>query len=839
MPYNMEEQLRDILAITEAIKERYGISDVNGATFMYAVCRHAHSYALDALIAKGFDSQKYIKDFEYIYTNSQNTLYRSDPQSRKLEVYISWAESTLRQKLSSDPNCPITLANILYQILCRDSRTYQLITMTDLRNATKQIDYAAYTQALKELIDRPMYKEPFREPMNGMKNNGDVYFSLFQRGQREKSVPQASERENRAPAGREESLEYSVSSARGEDADTDNESVLLQFGTDLTAQAANGELDPVIGRDAEVDQTIRILSRRTKNNPLLVGEPGVGKTALAEELARRIVRNEVPSVLKNNILISVDLASMLAGTKYRGSFEERLKNFLAAAERRGKVILFIDEIHTIIGAGSNSGSSLDAANILKPMLARGRVRTIGATTNAEYSKYLEKDAAFVRRFSQVQINEPTEEQTVCILRELKSLYQNYHQVDIEEDALEACVQLSVRFVPERSLPDKAIDLLDETCAQKKNDVRNDRRGGTPNSIHAEDVAECVSRKTGIPVNAITQEESKRLLALESELSLKIVGQRQAVSAVARAIRRSRAGIRDPKSPIGVFLFVGPTGVGKTGLAKALASVYYNGENALIRLDMSEYMDKQSVSRLIGAPPGYVGYEDSYGSLLTDKVRAKPYSVVLFDEIEKAHPDVFNVLLQVLDDGKLTDSHGKTADFRNTVIILTSNAGAAEEKRLNVGFGSGSEQDEYDALCARVRAQLKEVFRPEFLNRIDETVIFNYLSEEVCLDIITEMLEDVRLRLYEKHIHLQIDDSVKRKLIAEGVSRENGARQLKRVLQTQVEDKIAEDIIRGTLHAGSDVLLCYRNGEMVYVDRNEPFRNQRATADMVTVQNGNR
>ena len=634
-------------------------------------------------------------------------------------------------------------------------------------------------------------------------------------------------------------------------------SVLEQYGTDLTLQAAEGKLDPVIGREKEIERLMQILSRRTKNNPCLVGEPGVGKTAVLEGLAQRIARGVVPETMKNRRIVTMDLAGMIAGSKYRGEFEERMKRLIQEVKAAGNVILFLDEVHTIIGAGGAEGA-MDASNILKPSLARGELQLIGATTIVEYRKYIEKDAALERRFQPVTVEEPTREECLEILKGLQEKYEEHHRVSVREEALEAAVSLSERYISDRFLPDKAIDVLDEACAkvslkgfkvpenmeelekvieqlvrdkedairagdmkeasllhqeqqeaqkkleqQKKRFQRNNARRQV--CVTADDIAGVVSEWTKIPVQKLAESESARLKRLEQTLHKRVVGQEEAVTAVAKAVRRGRVGLKDPARPIGSFLFLGPTGVGKTELSKALAEALFGNEDSMIRVDMSEYMEKHSVSKMIGSPPGYVGHED--GGQLSEQVRRHPYSVVLFDEIEKAHPDVFNILLQVLDDGHITDSQGRKVDFRNTVIIMTSNAGAQaiiDPKRL--GFVTKEDEaGDYKRMKSNVMNEVKLLFRPEFLNRIDEILVFHALNNADMKKIVSMMCKEVCARAKEQlGITLHVRDSVKKHIVETGTDQKYGARPLRRAVQNLLEDKLAEAVLYGTIKRGQTV-----------------------------------
>ena len=645
---------------------------------------------------------------------------------------------------------------------------------------------------------------------------------------------------------------------------------LDQFSRDMTMDARMGNLDPVIGREKEIERVLQILSRRMKNNPCMVGEPGVGKTAVAEGIAYLIAAGDVPDTVRDKRLLSLDLSSMVAGSKYRGEFEERIKKVIAEVKNAGNVILFVDELHTIIGAGGAEGA-IDASNILKPSLSRGEIQMIGATTRAEYRKYIEKDAALERRFQPVYVEEPTNEETVEILKGLRSAYEEHHHVEISDQALEAAVSLSVRYISDRFLPDKAIDLMDEACSRKRlgfgkkakktlpleleiqafsDDIENlleagdideaaellkkqrkletklDKMKQNKNAksvvVDAEDIADVVSVWTKIPVNKLTEQESKRLERLEEELHKRVVGQNEAVDAVARAIKRSRVGLKDPKRPVGSFLFLGPTGVGKTELSKALAEAVFGSEDALIRVDMSEYMEKHSVSKLIGSPPGYVGFEE--GGQLSEKVRSNPYSVILFDEIEKAHSDVFNILLQVLDDGHITDSQGRKVDFKNTIIIMTSNTGAQriiDPKKL--GFVTASNADtEHEDMKKNVMDEVKQNFKPEFLNRIDDIIVFRALTEDDVRNISNLLLKELKQRVASQmEIQLKFGDAVKKLIFEKGYDKKYGARPLKRAIQTNIEDELAEAVLKGEIKRGDTVQVTVRNDKVKFVVKNEP------------------
>lgn len=643
---------------------------------------------------------------------------------------------------------------------------------------------------------------------------------------------------------------------------------LDKYGTDLNKRAREGRLDPVIGREDVIERVIQILSRRTKNNPCLIGEPGVGKTAIAEGLAQEIIKGNVPETLKDKRVITLDMAGMLAGAKYRGEFEERLKNAIDEIKAAGNIILFIDEMHTIIGAGAAEGA-IDASNILKPVLARGELQVVGATTIDEYKKHIEKDAALERRFQPVMVEEPSVEDTIKILKGLRDKYEAHHKVAITDEAIDAAANLSHRYISDRYLPDKAIDLIDEAASrvrlrsstapkelkeledkikeietekktainnqdfEKAASLRDEERRLTEEldkqrklwaaktskdmSIGYEDIADVVSQWTGIPVKKLQGDESERLLNMEEILHKRVVGQESAVEALSKAIRRSRVGLKDPKKPIGSFIFLGPTGVGKTELSKALAEALFGDEDAMIRVDMSEYMEKHSVSKIIGSPPGYVGYDE--GGQLTERIRRKPYSVILFDEIEKAHPDVFNILLQILDDGRLTDAKGRTVDFKNTVIIMTSNVGASTiKKQQTLGFSvnaSNEEKDEYEKMKENVLEELKRTFRPEFLNRIDEIIVFHSLNKNHVKEIVALMINNLSKRLDEMNIHIKVDDKAIELLADAGFDPVFGARPLQREIRRRIEDRLSEELLKGTIKKSDTIMITADDKELIF------------------------
>jgi ATP-dependent Clp protease ATP-binding subunit ClpC len=645
---------------------------------------------------------------------------------------------------------------------------------------------------------------------------------------------------------------------------------LNQFGRDLTDMARDGKVDPVIGRDKEIERIIQILSRRTKNNPCLIGEPGVGKTAIAEGLAQKIVEGNVPEILNDKRVVTLDISSMVAGAKYRGEFEDRLKKAMEEIKKAGNVILFIDELHTIVGAGAAEGA-IDASNILKPSLARGEIQVVGATTLNEYRKHIEKDAALERRFQPITVGEPTREEAVEILKGVRDKYEAHHRVKITDDALEAAVKLSDRYITDRFLPDKAIDLVDEAASRvrlksftappdikameeqveklskekedairhqefekaakirdeeqklkneldKVRDEWHQKNQTTTDTVTADEIADIVASWTSIPVKKLAEEESERLLKMEDTLHNRVIGQDEAVKSISKAIRRGRVGLKDPKRPVGSFIFLGPTGVGKTELCKALSEAMFGDEKSLIRVDMSEYMEKHSVSKLVGSPPGYVGYDE--GGQLTEKVRRKPYSVLLFDEIEKAHPDIFNILLQILEDGRLTDAQGRVVDFRNTIIIMTSNVGArtiTEPKRLGFSVAKDESAKNYEDMKSNVMGELKKTFRPEFLNRIDDIIVFHPLTEDNIKEIVKLMLEVLVKRLKHNEIDMEVSEAAMIHMAKKGYDPVFGARPLRRAIQSMIEDKLAEEMLEGSVKAGESILIDM-DGENVVIKK---------------------
>ncbi|MCH5148578.1 MAG: ATP-dependent Clp protease ATP-binding subunit [Clostridiales bacterium] len=828
MDYNNKftDNLQQVISIAEEAAQVYGSSYIGSEHIVFAMLNCFGCAACKILTACG------VKEAEY-----RDFFARSIDKDSNIRGYTPRTKHMIERaiELSMDINGDSSLAGTEHMLLAVMSST-ECLAMRILYALGVNMSTLAGRLELAINGNMEMEEEDDEVPFK-------AFFDVHQK-------PQS----NKEPKKSSSSLSKEV----------------LQYGDDLTQKAREGKIDPVIGRKKEIEKIIQILSRRTKNNPVLIGEPGVGKSAVVEGLAQAIVKNEVPDLLKDKIVFSLDLAGMVAGAKYRGDFEERLKNAVNSIKSKGNVILFIDEIHQIVGAGATSDGNMDAANILKPMLARGELQTIGATTLEEYRKYIEKDAALERRFTPVQVDEPTVEDTVEILRGLRDRYEAHHKVVISDEAIIAAATLSDRYITDRFLPDKAIDLIDEAASRarlnslkspdevkeleeklkrlnleknkaakgenyyqaqklvdemseiqekikKLNSEWKGEKQTTAPYIGSNEIAEIVSGWTGVPVVKLTEQESEKLLHLEENLHKRIIGQDEAVTAVSKAIRRARAGLNEPNKPIGSFVFVGPTGVGKTDLAKSLAEEMFGDEKLMIRLDMSEFMEKHSVSKLIGAPPGYIGYDDNNGGQLTERVRRKPYSVVLFDEVEKAHPDVFNILLQILDDGRLTDSKGRVINFKNTIIIMTSNVGASQIKKMsNFGFTSGDEADAgYDRMKDNINEALKEQFKPEFLNRLDDIIIFRKLSKEEAGEICRKIIEGLAERLKDRQIKLVVTDEAMDKLLDEGYSDMYGARPLKRVVQKRIEDRLSDEILAGHILHGETVTVGVNDGELVF------------------------
>lgn len=826
---NCTDNMQQVISIAEQACGIYGISYIGSEHIVFAMLNCPECTAYRLLISSGVSEAAYRAYFERIIDKNSNITGFTPRTKHMIERAREIAFA------SSGDDALVGTEHMLLSILsfndCFALRILQAVgaNMDRLRGFVEMA------------VDGGVPNE--EEEESPLKNFAELF------GMHAQKTPPKSKETRSSP-----SLDKSV----------------LSYGTDLTQKAREGKIDPVIGRKKEIDKIIQVLSRRTKNNPVLIGEPGVGKSAVVEGLAQAIIKNEVPELLKNKIVFSLDLAGMVAGAKYRGDFEERLKNAINSIKNSGNVILFIDEIHQIVGAGATSDGNMDAANILKPMLARGELQTIGATTLEEYRKYIEKDAALERRFTPVQVDEPTVEDTIEILRGLRDKYEAHHKVVITDEAIIAAATLSDRYITDRFLPDKAIDLIDEAASRSRLNAMNspdelkeleeklkrlnieknkaakgenytqaqklvdeiaevqekikklttDWKGEkltTSPEIGGNDIAEIVSGWTGVPVVKLTEQESEKLLHLEENLHKRIIGQDEAVSAVARAIRRARAGLNEPDKPIGSFIFVGPTGVGKTDLAKALAETMFGDEKLMIRIDMSEFMEKHNVSKLIGAPPGYVGYDDNAGRQLTERVRRKPYSVVLFDEVEKAHPDVFNVLLQILDDGRLTDSKGRVINFKNTIIIMTSNVGASKIKKMsNFGFTSGDEHsDGYDNMKESINDALKEQFKPEFLNRLDDIIVFRKLTKEEAGKICYKIIDSLSARLKLRNVSLKISDEAMNMLLDEGYNDMYGARPLKRVVQKRVEDRLSDEILANHVLPGETVTVEVKDGELVF------------------------
>ncbi|MBQ3221271.1 MAG: ATP-dependent Clp protease ATP-binding subunit [Clostridia bacterium] len=839
------DNFRKALHLANEITVEKGARYVGSEHFVYAFLCLQGCSAYEVLQQANVRKEEY----EPVFFSSIDKKSEHDGLTRRTQAMYDRAVL-----IAADGDLPAGTAHMLYAIL----------EVPDCW-AVKILNRFTNITALKELTREKILKLAGDKRLGVSTQTGTDYHGAYDPAKEKKEKPNTTiERGNalaRPNTRRSEALEK-----------------LSAYGTDMTQRARRGKIDPVIGRQKEIEKAVQVLSRRLKNNPVLVGEPGVGKSAIVEGLSQMIVDGNVPPQLSNKTVFSVDLPGMLAGARYRGDFEERLKDMMDAVMQDGDVVLFIDEIHTLVGAGASADNGMDAANILKPMLARGDLQVIGATTIEEYRKYIEKDSALERRFTPVYVDEPSQEDAIAILKGIRSKYEEHHNIVITDEAVEAAVRLSSRYITDRYLPDKAIDLIDEAAARVRIledggaemkeleeelkareaervafERRNDYARATQaleqkravqekmealkqaqaplilpdgrEAIGREQVAAIVSARVRIPLTKITQEEGEKLMRLEEDLHKRIVGQNEAVSAVAKAIRRARAGLKDPTRPIGSFIFVGPTGVGKTDLCKALAEALFGSEEQMIRLDMSEYMEKQSVSKLIGAPPGYVGYEDMQTGQLTDKVRTKPYCVILFDEIEKAHPDVFNLLLQILDDGRLTDNKGRTVSFKNAVIILTSNVGAAvaeSEKTGLYGFGSerrgdeGASEKQYEGMKENITKALKEKFKPEFLNRLDDVIVFHRLSEEDCRRICVKIVESLAKRLFEQRgIALSVSSDALTALVKEGYDPQYGARPLKRVVRRRIEDRLSEEILLGRIQNGKRVIVDFTDGEFVF------------------------
>ena len=831
---DLSDGLNQVIYNAKTAAEKYGTTYIGSEHLVLGMLAAPETTAGKLLAGAGVDYKRYFEKFKRCLQHDVPVYGFTPRTKRMLEEAMGYARRGGRYDALTDTE------HLLYAVL----QTRECLAVRLLESLGVEINVLSLNAW--RFIDVPVPSaEPEDEEEDADEDEGE-------------GAPKVS-RERRFP-------DFDPpASYRGSELDE----TLLQYGVNLTQLALEGKLDPVIGRHKEIEKVIQILSRRTKNNPVLVGEPGVGKSAVIEGLAQAIVENRVPELLRGKIVYSLDLTGLLAGARYRGDFEGRLKGVIDAIRANRNIILFIDEIHMIVGAGGSQDNNMDASNILKPMLARGELQTVGATTLEEYRKYIEKDAALERRFTPVTVDQPTVEDTVIILTGLKDKYEAHHNVVITDEAIEAAASLSDRYITDRFLPDKAIDLIDEAASrarlnsfngpvelheaedklkrletaretarkwrdeakfnqlskeieetnaeiERMEDEWNQKRNDTHITIGMEEIAAIVSDRTGVPILKLTEAESERLMHLEEELHSRIVGQEEAVSAVARAIRRARAGLKDPNRPIGSFIFVGPTGVGKTDLSKALAESMFGDERLMIRLDMSEYMEKASVSKLIGAPPGYVGFDDNQSGLLTERIRRKPYSVVLFDEIEKAHPDVFNILLQILDDGRLTDNKGRVVSFKNTVLIMTSNVGAHAVKEPALGFSFDSDSREYEDMKENIEAALKQQFRPEFLNRLDDIIIFHKLSKSDAAKICDKILMGLEKRLEERGMTLKVSARARSKLVDEGYSEEFGARPLKRAVQKLVEDRLSEEILQGNVRPNSAIVVDEQDGKIVFL-----------------------
>ncbi len=849
------ENLKKALAVaTKTAGEVVGTSFIGSEHVLYAFLSLPECEAYAVLTGAGVDAQSYNAYFLRSTTGATASVEGFTPNTQKM--YDRAVDVAKGQGL------PTSTAHLLLEIL-------SVPTSVGVRYLRRLAGESAAEQ--KELLEEIIEKT--ERAIRVLVNKKSMGEAPLDTGLTNETLSERFERlrvEEAQIAVKTDAPEVKKSRASRQSAK------LPDCGVDMTERARRGKMDPVIGRKKEIEKVVQVLARRLKNNPVLVGEPGVGKSAIVEGLSQLIVTGNVPEQLLNKTVFSVDLPGMLAGTRYRGDFEEKLKNLLDVVQKDGDVILFVDEIHTLVGAGGSADNSMDAANILKPLLARGDLQLVGATTVEEYRKYIEKDSALERRFTPVYVEEPSEKDAIAILQGLRAKYEEHHGVVITDEAIETAVKLSTRYITDRFLPDKAIDLVDEAAARvrisegegsvdlqearaevaqykaERIDHVNRREYALANEclnkeqraiekckalelasaplqlaggrlgIGKEHIAAIVSARIRIPLLKITQAEGEKLLRLEQDLHARIIGQNEAVSAVAKAIRRARAGLKDPSRPIGSFIFVGPTGVGKTDLCKALAEAMFGSEEQMIRLDMSEYMEKQSISKLIGAPPGYVGYEDLQTGQLTDKVRTNPYCVVLFDEIEKAHPDVFNLLLQILDDGRLTDSKGRTVSFKNAVIILTSNAGAsiAQADRTGV-YGFGSDQSEtsanaYERMKEEITNALKRQFRPEFLNRMDDIIVFHRLTEEDCVKICNKLVSSLAKYVHEQRgITLTVTERALSALVKEGYDPQYGARPLKRVIERRIKDKLSEEILLGKIENGGKVVIDHQNGEFIF------------------------
>ncbi len=821
--------VNQVIEYATALAKRYGCRYIGSEHILFGLINVTDGRAAAILREEGVDNERFLYLFQK--TVDKNTVITGNMfTARTKRLFENAVEISLKARAGF-----VGTEHLLLAVLI-DEESVAVAILKALK-----VNVGAVAEGLAETLFGDYEEEYEQEP----EEDDSVFARAFGGAQAQKKSKATEQKK-------------AVSDDLGE---------LGKFGVNLNKQAEEGKLDPVIGRKNEIDRVIQILSRRTKNNPVLIGEPGVGKSAVVEGLAQAIVKGNVPELLADKIVFSLDIAGMLAGARYRGDFEERLKKAIDAVKQNGRIILFIDEIHNIVGAGSTGEGNMDAANILKPMLSRGELQTIGATTIDEYRKYIEKDAALERRFQPIMVEAPSVDETVEILKGLRDKYESHHGVTIPDEAIMSAVSLSDRYITDRFLPDKAIDLIDEAAsrvrldsynspaeakqkeaelnaltAQKADAIRRDdleraikinkdiekvnkelediRSAASKNSgnrerltLTADDIAKVVSNWTGVPVVKLTETEAQRLLDLEEVLHKRVIGQDDAVRAVSDAIRRARAGLKDPNRPVGSFIFVGPTGVGKTELSKALAETVFGNENNIIRVDMSEYMEKHSVSKLVGAPPGYVGFDEA--GQLTEKVRRKPYSVVLFDEIEKAHPDVFNIMLQLLDDGRLTDSKGRVVSFKNCIVIMTSNVGATEvSTKTTLGFTASKEAD-YDNMCDRYMEALRGKFRPEFLNRIDDIIVFHKLEKEDTAKIAEILLSSLRKRLAVMEVKMEITPAAMDLIIEKGYDANYGARPLKRVIQRHIEDKLSEEILRGDIAGGLTVTVDAEDGSFVF------------------------